>query len=95
MEKFRLRSLPATSDTVGVHFEVSFQSNFSVTSPFSPVISERLSAHRVPIMEKAAKAYIDNFFISIMLILNLNLKAKTSVFNVKQFLAILVQNISD
>ena len=46
-------------------------------------------------MEKAAKAYIDNFFISIMLILNLNLKAKTSVFNVKQFFAILAQNISD
>ena len=28
-------------------------------------------------------------------ILNLNLKAKTSVFNVKQFFAILAQNISD
>lgn len=56
VEKSRLRSLPATSDTVGVHFEVSFQSNFSVTSPFYPVISERLSAPRVPIMEAAAKA---------------------------------------
>ena len=63
------KSLPATSETDGDHLEASLQSHHSVTTLFSPVLSERLSARGRGAKRKNAAHHSDKLFILMLFII--------------------------